>query len=605
MPKKLAAEDGTAGGKNNKNEDNDAAGTKRHQTNGSNNSNTNYNLDLARQRPRRSSAAEKQNFPPLALLLPNAAKLSTAADNKGRRLLKGQSFVNLPPLSRIEQNALLFHSANLSSHRRVRSTEKFANYMRSSPPADSSAPRGANFGEKAAPVPYKTADDDGESDDDNDGTSSRAVAPQRAGTLRVAPGRLRHPSAASSAHSPLVGRMSVPCPSSRNSPKIIRTAAADEVPRRDRENISQSMRRSSNAADETGDGADAVTVLLEASGDAKTETAAADAFEATDARPLGGAASVCAASSSAPDKASLKSSLKVADKILRLNIGGSSYRIRTRSILKHGADTLLGRFVRMNEHHRRAWADAFFEEEEEYFFERVPRYFDPVYDFYASGKLHVPKDLCFEKFMAELRFWAVSKAKMDDCCSPFAQYCLIKKVHRFDTPEKDHFIGLRFANVRRRLWLILEGHSRSKWWKFFEITSTSFVVLSITALILASMPEFQVPDLSNQNAQGSPGTIYPTYAKATGHTISTTTVIKDGEEHRVEMVEHPVFNYVENICVVYFTLEYLLRFWVAPQKAQFVKEFLNVIDLLAICPFVFELILIFVGIRGDNVRKVR
>jgi hypothetical protein len=101
----------------------------------------------------------------------------------------------------------------------------------------------------------------------------------------------------------------------------------------------------------------------------------------------------------------------------------------------------------------------------------------------------------------------------------------------------------------------------------------------------------------------------PTYPKVSGFTISTT-VVKDGEEHKIEMVEHPVFNYVENICgelhssfphiissiiVIYFTLEYLLRFWVAPQKGQFVREFLNVIDLLAIAPFVFELILIFVS----------
>jgi len=82
-------------------------------------------------------------------------------------------------------------------------------------------------------------------------------------------------------------------------------------------------------------------------------------------------------------------------------------------------------------------------------------------------------------------------------------------------------------------------------------------------------------------------------------------VIKEGEEARPEMVEHPVFNYVENICVIYFTLEYMLRFWVAPRKLTFVKEFLNIIDLLAIAPFVFEVVLVLVGIRGDNVRKVR
>jgi hypothetical protein len=98
----------------------------------------------------------------------------------------------------------------------------------------------------------------------------------------------------------------------------------------------------------------------------------------------------------------------------------------------------------------------------------------------------------------------------------------------------------------------------------FVSSSIRFVVLSITALILASMPEFQVPDTTG----GHLGAMYnkkyiyyyyyslfcrsattnPTYPKVSGFTISTTTVIKDGEEHKIEMVEHPVFNYVENIC---------------------------------------------------------
>ncbi|KAE9553267.1 hypothetical protein FO519_003525 [Halicephalobus sp. NKZ332] len=305
------------------------------------------------------------------------------------------------------------------------------------------------------------------------------------------------------------------------------------------------------------------------------------------------------------EKTSFKSSVKVEDVILRLNIGGASYRIRTRSVLRNGPNTLLGRLCRMDHEHRRQWADGYFEDSDEYFFERVPRYFDPIYDFYAAGKLHVPKDLCFEKFMAELRFWAVSKAKMDECCSPFAQYCLMRKTP-MDQPEKDHFIGLRCAKIRRRLWLILEGHSHSRWWKLFEVTSTSFVVLSIAALILGSIPEFQVPEprLSNPYATLVPVT-YPTYPNVNGHTVSTTTVVKDGEDSKPEMVEHPIFNYVENICVVYFTLEYLLRLWVAPRKLSFVKEFLNIIDLLAITPFIFEMILILVGISGENVRKVR
>uniref|UniRef100_A0A915BFQ6 Uncharacterized protein n=1 Tax=Parascaris univalens TaxID=6257 RepID=A0A915BFQ6_PARUN len=296
----------------------------------------------------------------------------------------------------------------------------------------------------------------------------------------------------------------------------------------------------------------------------------------------------------------------VQDTILRLNIGGSSYRIRTRSIIKFGPMTLLGRFVRMNHEHRRQWADWYFEESDEYFFERVPRYFDPIYDFYATGRLHVPKDICFDKFMAELRFWAVSKSNMDECCSPFAQYCILSKTGS-ESSEKDYFIGLRCAKLRRRLWYVLEGQTSSRWWKGFEITSTSFVVLSIAALILGSIPEFQVPEGTKGGVSITPSSLtYPTYSKADGYAISSSKVgAGNPDDLGPEMIEHPVFNYIENICVVYFILEYIVRFTVAPRKWSFVRDFLNVIDLLAIAPFIFELVLIVVGISGENVRKIR
>ncbi|CAI4228003.1 unnamed protein product [Auanema sp. JU1783] len=290
------------------------------------------------------------------------------------------------------------------------------------------------------------------------------------------------------------------------------------------------------------------------------------------------------------------------DSILRLNIGGSSYRIRTRSIIKFGPKTLLGRFVRMNHEHRRQWADWYFEEQDEYFFERVPRYFDPIYDFYATGKLHVPKDLCFDKFMAELRFWAVSKSRMDECCSPFTQYCVTMDPR---SQEKDHFIGVRCANVRRRLWLVLEGHTNSRWWKAFEVISTAFVVLSISALILGSIPEFQVPQKTEDGQLVYATATYPTYPNSGGGMTESRTIMRDRAENQVEMTEHPVFTWVENLCVIYFSIEYAVRFIVAPRKLAFARQVLNIIDLLSIAPFYFEMLLLLCGISGENVRKVR
>uniref|UniRef100_A0A914CVQ2 Ion transport domain-containing protein n=1 Tax=Acrobeloides nanus TaxID=290746 RepID=A0A914CVQ2_9BILA len=196
------------------------------------------------------------------------------------------------------------------------------------------------------------------------------------------------------------------------------------------------------------------------------------------------------------------------------------------------------------------------------------KYFDPIYDFYAAGKIHVPKDLCLEKFMAELRFWAVSKAKIDECCNPFSQFCIMKKMPT-DQPADEEL------DIDKDLPAFLRP-------KKFD---------PLTALILGSLPEFQVPEEQRFAPDSGSAATYPTYPKVNGYTVSTTTVVKGTSEPKVVMVEHPVFNYVENICVAYFTIEYMLRLWVAPRKWAFVKEFLNVIDLLAIVPFIFEMML--------------
>ncbi|KAK6750569.1 hypothetical protein RB195_002503 [Necator americanus] len=99
---------------------------------------------------------------------------------------------------------------------------------------------------------------------------------------------------------------------------------------------------------------------------------------------------------------------------------------------------------------------------------------------------------------------------------------------------------------------------------------------------------------------------YPTYPNSGGGiTVESRTVVREGGEQQVEMTEHPVFTWVENVCVIYFSMEYMLRFLVAPRKLAFARQFLNVIDLLSIAPFYFEMLLWLCGISGENVRKVR
>ena len=50
------------------------------------------------------------------------------------------------------------------------------------------------------------------------------------------------------------------------------------------------------------------------------------------------------------------------------------------------------------------------------------------------------------------------------------------------------------------------------------------------------------------------------------------------------------FYIVESICVIIFTVEYVARLYAAPKRYQFMKQFLSIIDVVAIIPFYVALV---------------
>lgn len=52
----------------------------------------------------------------------------------------------------------------------------------------------------------------------------------------------------------------------------------------------------------------------------------------------------------------------------------------------------------------------------EYFFDRHPRIFEEVLNYYRTGKLHCPVDVCYNLFAEELSYWGVLDRDMEPCC---------------------------------------------------------------------------------------------------------------------------------------------------------------------------------------------
>ena len=97
--------------------------------------------------------------------------------------------------------------------------------------------------------------------------------------------------------------------------------------------------------------------------------------------------------------------------------------------------------------------------------------------------------------------------------------------------------------------------SLSNFWNFFfyKVLSTFYVTVSIVGMTISTLPSLQ-------------------YKDAKGNTI-----------------DNPYLAMVETYCIAWFTLEYFIRLAGAPQKWAFLKDGMNVVDVLAIMPFFVSL----------------
>ncbi len=115
------------------------------------------------------------------------------------------------------------------------------------------------------------------------------------------------------------------------------------------------------------------------------------------------------------------------------------------------------------------------------------------------------------------------------------------------------------------VWTALEEPNSSTVARVLSAISMLFIFISVIGLILGSLPQCQ-------NAKGDP----------------------------VVVIIH-----MEQVCVAWFTLEYVSRFVMCVGKCKFVRSGMNIIDLLSIVPFYFELIIDICGFHPEQLETVK
>ncbi|XP_057597981.1 potassium voltage-gated channel subfamily C member 2 isoform X9 [Hippopotamus amphibius kiboko] len=234
----------------------------------------------------------------------------------------------------------------------------------------------------------------------------------------------------------------------------------------------------------------------------------------------------------------------------------------------------------------------------EFFFDRHPGVFAYVLNYYRTGKLHCPADVCGPLFEEELAFWGIDETDVEPCC------WMTYRQHRdaeealdiFETPDLiggdpgddedlaakrlgiEDAAGLggpdgkagRWRRLQPRMWALFEDPYSSRAARFIAFASLFFILVSITTFCLETHEAFNiVKNKTEPVINGTSGVL------------------------QYEIETDPALTYVEGVCVVWFTFEFLVRIIFSPNKLEFIRNLLNIIDFVAILPFYLE-----VGLSG-------
>ncbi|KAK8391743.1 hypothetical protein O3P69_017340 [Scylla paramamosain] len=248
----------------------------------------------------------------------------------------------------------------------------------------------------------------------------------------------------------------------------------------------------------------------------------------------------------------------------------------------------------------------------EYFFDRHPGVFAQILNYYRTGKLHYPTNVCGPLFEEELEFWGLDSNQVEPCCwmtytihrDTQATLAILDKLDvDTDQPseeeiarkfgyEEDYLNGRTswWQRTRPKVWALFDEPYSSWMAKVIAMLSVFFIVVSILSFCLKTHPNMRVPVIVNVTVRS---------VDRNGSVTSSWYLNKDRTD------PHAAFFYVEAACNAWFTFEILMRFTVTPMKLEFVKNTINIIDFVATLSFYMDIILNYTQFAGseDNAGK--
>uniref|UniRef100_A0A8C2B6G8 Si:ch73-334d15.4 n=1 Tax=Cyprinus carpio TaxID=7962 RepID=A0A8C2B6G8_CYPCA len=204
----------------------------------------------------------------------------------------------------------------------------------------------------------------------------------------------------------------------------------------------------------------------------------------------------------------------------------------------------------------------------ELFFDRNPEVFAHVLQYYRSGKLHCPTNLCGLLLEEEFAFWGVSGTDVEPCCWATFQHNkdTVEALAQIEplVMEKEEEPGQNHQSSNSRAWMqkiwaLFDNPYSSITAKVIAIVSLFFILLSFTAFSLQTEPHIYLSKIDLLRTGNS-----------TGNCMETLLVDS--------------LDVVELVCLVWFVFEFVMRVVSCPSKPRFFMNVMNIVDLLGLFP---------------------